>query len=240
MTPRLRILPVCFIVLVAGVAQATIYPSPYILSNWVEKTNGVKVLHVRQKTTVYDSKFPDGSVTVDEEIWFRRPGEYRRSTVYPNGKLDIVVGKDRAVKVWAGKAESASLVDSLGLLGGVYLFGDKGRLNAFLRQAGIDLGQTRWTLKDRQIGVEIGDPRSVRVVFSKQDFVPIGVEAGDRSYRFDAGIPSRFPARYPAFVEVSVAGRLVEKIVVQSVEVNVPVADVVFEVPRLRPTPDKK
>jgi hypothetical protein len=220
-------------------ALATVFPSPYVLKNWIEKERGAKTVHIRQKTTVYDAKFPDGVVTVDEEIWMRRPGEYRRIASYPNGKLDLIVGRDRAVRVWGGKTEAASVTDTLGFLGGLYLYSDVGRLNSFLRQAGVDLGQTRWTLKEKRIGLEIGDPKSARVVFSKQDFTPLSAESGDRVYRFDTG-NSRFPLHYPSVVEVSVGGRTVEKIEVGSVETNVPIPEATFEIPRLRGSEERK
>ncbi|MFH1262163.1 MAG: hypothetical protein V1495_01795 [Pseudomonadota bacterium] len=220
-------------------ALATVLPSPYVLKNWIEKGSGVKTVHVRQRTTLYDAKFPDGVVTVDEEIWMRRTGEYRRSASYPNGKLDLIVGRDRAVRIWGGKIESASITDTLGFLGGLYLYSDIGRLSSFLRQAGVDLGQTRWTLKEKKIGLEIGDPKSARVVFSKQDFVPMSAESGDRIYRFDAG-NSKFPLRYPGVVEVSVGGRTVEKIEVMSVETNAPIPEGTFEIPRLRGPEERK
>lgn len=237
----MKIRKVFWIVALAAMpASAVIYSSSFVLGNWVEKFKGIKTVHVHQCTTIFDSKFPNGSVAIEEDIWIRHPSDFRRSSTYPNGKLELLVTKDRAMRVWAGKAETAPLVDTLGPLGGLYLYTDKGRLNSFLRQLGVDLSKTQWVLSDRQVALGIGDPKGSHWVFSKQDSVPLGFEIGEKNYRLDMGNPTRFPIRYPSGVALSVAGRLSEKIEVQTVDVNVPLPDSVFDMAHWRSSPEKK
>jgi hypothetical protein len=224
----------------ASLLHAYVLPSSPVLGGWLEKTKGVQTLHVRQRTTVFDSKLSGGSVTVEEEIWIRRPAEYRRTSVYPNGKFEVIVGPARGVRLWGGKTEAIPLPEALGPLGALYLYADRSRMNGFLRQAGIDLNQTRWVLDERQIGLEIGDPRGPHLTFSKQELVPTGAQFGEKNYRLEMAPPDRFPVRYPSHVELHVGGRLSEKTEVLSVETGIRLDDALFEIPRTRQAPGKK
>lgn len=212
-------------------AQAFVLPSSYVLGEWVRKTRKVKTIYIRQRTTIYDSKLFGGSVAVEEEIWIRRPNRYRRTTVYPNGKYEVIAGKDRVVRIWGEKVDLLPLVDALGPLGALYVYSDKERLTIFMRQMGIDVDQTRWTLSDKKVGLEIGAQRGRRLAFVKDELVPLRADVGRKNYRFSMEGSGGFPIRYPKTIEVYEGDRLVEKTEVSLVKVGVRIDKNRFEIP---------
>jgi hypothetical protein len=233
-----RAIAIALLLAFAQVASVRAYvlPSSPVLGGWLEKIRTTQTLHVVQRTTIYDPKFPEGAASIDEEIWIRRPFDYRRSSDYPNGKLDLVVGRDRAVRSFAGKVDLLPLSEALGPLGALYLYSEKGRMNGFLRQSGVDPAQTRWVLRDRQVGIEVGDPSGPRLIFSKQEFFPMGAEMTGKSYRFEMALAGRFPIPYPSVIEVRSGGNLLERTEVRAVEADPRVDERRFEIPRAQPS----
>ncbi|HLG19363.1 MAG TPA: hypothetical protein VI895_06045 [Bdellovibrionota bacterium] len=216
------------LIVLPTLAAAFVPPPSFVINKWVGRTKSVRTIHVRQKTTLYENGQPAGSL--DEELWMKRPGLYRKTMSYAQGNVDWIVGPQKAGRLFQGKFDVVPPMEVMGAAGLFYVYGDSKRLTAGFRQAGVTSDVARWVLRDREVGFEIGDAAGSRVIFAKNENRPMAAELGGKSHRFSISNPPRFRIPYPEIIEVSVQGKLTERTEITSVDVDGPIADSLFEV----------
>ncbi len=219
---------------------AYVHPTSYVLKEWLAKNRGIKTLHIWQQTVMIEDGKPKGGIPIKEEIWIKLPHHFLKSSFYPTERIDLILGRDKGGRISRGKFEVLPVSEVLGPLGILYMYQDLPSLNATITQMGVDLTLARWVLEgNRQVNYEMGDVKGTRLKFSKESFLPLNFEGASKSYRYERGF-IHLPANYPSVIELSLQGRLVERIEVQKVNINETMGDQLFDVRRLRSYPEKK
>ncbi|MFH1017265.1 MAG: hypothetical protein V1798_03660 [Pseudomonadota bacterium] len=211
---------------------AFIPPASYVLGQWEGQIKEMKTLHAKLSTIWYDV---NGNPTqLDEELWLKRPGQMRRTLKTQRGRLDYFVTPARSIRISGGKSEAVPTLEAMGPVGIFYLPEGSRRLGAVLRQVGISTDATRLTLQDRRILYEIGQAGQALAWFSKDDWLPAGVQVGGREYRLTTNLPSRFAIPFPEIWEVLANQKRIEVSRTLSLETAASIPDSVFDVNSLK------
>jgi hypothetical protein len=227
-------------ILPAVLLLAYVPPSSYVLGEWVLQTKRIQTFHVRQRTTLYDPALPNGSTEIAEEIWIRRPSHFRRSSAFPDGPVNEIVVPGQSVRMVQGRVSVAAPSEILGPLGLLYMPDSQDRLGASLRQVGVAADQSRWVQLGGEVTLEVGAASGDRLRFAKTVWLPTGADLNGRTWRFENSPVPRFPAGYPEWIEVRKNGTLTSKTQVLEVRTGIPLPDSLFDISRLRKTPEKK
>ena len=221
----------CSAVFSAG-AMAWIPPAEIVLEAWCKRIETVKTLNIVRTVTLFDNSYPGGSVEAEEEIWIRRPDYFRRTLKFPQGALDWIVSPSGSVRISSGNVTAVSPLDALGPLGILLTYNDTKRMATALDLAGVTTSTTRLELLGFEVLIVIGDPARSQIALLNNAWIPRAATLGERRFAYNSAVPPRFPLDFPESEEISIKDRLVERAVTSLVNLNPPLSERTFAVPR--------
>jgi outer membrane lipoprotein-sorting protein len=208
-------------------------PPNYVFEQWAGQIKEAKTLHAKFETLWYDASGANPTI-LEDEVWIKKPGYFRRTVKSARGRMDYVVTPSRAVRISGGKTEAVPALDAMGPIGLFYLPEGARRLAAVVRQAGIATDSTRLNLQDHRILYEMGQAGQMVIWFGKDDWLPAGAEVSGKQYRLTTNLPSRFPIPFPEWWEARVAQKRTELSRTLSLEINTSISDAVFDINPLK------
>lgn len=218
-------------------AASAFVPTPEnVLTEWSKQTRKIKTMHVQLKTTLFDPSYPGGQAVIDEEIWIKRPSQFRRKLKYPAGEVNIVLEPSRAVRITGEKIESISPQEALGPVWVWFFSSDVRRLQTALMQAGV-AEEGRWNLLGQQPVYEIGKIDGPRFWFSKLWKPAGGFWQGKVVKQIG---PTKAEDLFPSAIELYLGDQMVERSVFVRADTDGALSDTLFDVRRLQGAASKK
>ncbi len=221
-------------------AWAFIHPPEHAVDQWLKRIKRVRTLKIEQVTTLFDRSFPGGSVDVKETVWMQRPNLYRKLSRYPQGEVNLVLTAQKALRIENGESRVAPVDQVLAPPDLFYLARKEGRLLGSLRLRGVDLGQSRWALDEREVLLEIGQKEGNSVKFSREPYTLAEAKLGSKTWRFAVRRSSGFGVAYPVQTEVLEDGKVIQSTQVTKVKMNIKLPTRIFSSNRLAKTQKKR
>ncbi len=228
-----RFLFASFFLFFSSQALAYVPSSDFVLGQWMKKIRRVKTLHVAQVTTLFGRDYEDGQAEISENIWIKRPLQFRMESKYPNGVINELVMPGKSYRVTPRGVERKPPLELLGPLGVLWTAGSKERLISLLTQMKISLEKVRWIQQNGEVAYEMGEESGRRLIFEKNTWIPLGAVIDGREYRFARPSGKGFPGHYPEVIEIKRNEETLSRSQVATVQTGISLKNSIFKLETL-------